>query len=503
MGKKREEVRKLSDKLEEAISLIESDMKTLPTVQTDTVNSMEDATSLLERCERIVKIRETQKPVIRIVHHLFKPGNTGLAGLLSSMPNTYVFSDLHPHDMQCKSNPLSHLAEALKQSSIPGASKIGEDLFVDLVIKIAGHLNNLGSNLILFDNLLTNLCRIEEKNSRSIVDLLDNEFQVKSLLVINEPIETFEWLHSLKLGYDFDFSFQEYCSRLLKIKNKFSAKTTVKYSEVRCLSANSVSDICNKLDIPFSDNYEIFCEPFNDYFTSHKNQRTLSNDEIARTESYFEFKKVTKPTNKKLILISTMPRSGSTWLFNCVREIYKLKNIEFYSEWVEEYKPANSAPVHIVKVHEPEFQLTSEADLIISTRRDIRDICTSLIRMGWLKNDELSVVEQANKLANTVHPFWYSRSDLEVEYSNILDNTHALVNEIALKLDFTISSEECENVVQYLRSLSSPKEYDKETQLHPAHRNTVKTDYQAVLSSSTLSKIDESIGVWLKKFNYN
>ena len=142
MGKKREEVRKLSDKLEEATSLIESDMKTLPTVQTDTVNSMEDATSLLERCERIVKISETQKPVIRIVHHLFKPGNTGLAALLSSMPNTYVFSDLHPHDMQCKSNPLAHLAEALKQSSIPGASKIGEDLFVDLVVKIAGHLKN-------------------------------------------------------------------------------------------------------------------------------------------------------------------------------------------------------------------------------------------------------------------------------------------------------------------------------------------------------------------------
>ena len=321
--------------------------------------------------------------------------------------------------------------------------------------------------------------------------------------VINEPIETFEWLHNLKLGHDIDFSFQEYCSRLLKLKNNFTEKTTVKYREVRCLSENSVNDICNKLDIPYGDNYELFCEPFDDYFTSYENQRTLSNDEIARTESYFEFKKVTKPIHKKLVLISTMPRSGSTWLFNCVREIYKLKNIEFYSEWVEEYNPANSAPVHIVKVHEPEFQLTTEADLIISTRRDIRDICTSLIRMGWLKNDELSVVEEANKLANIVHPFWFSRSDLEIEYSNILDNTHALVNEIALKLGFTISVEECEKVVQYLNSLSSPTKYDKETQLHPAHRNTVKTDYQAVLSSSTLSKIGESIGLWLEKFNYN
>lgn len=505
MGEKREEISKLSDKLEEATSLIESDMKSLPTVHNGAVNSMEDAASLLERCERVVKIRETKKPVIRIVHHLFKPGNTGLAALLSSMPNTYVVRDLHPHDMQCESNPLSHLANVLRQSNIPGASKIGEDLFVDLVVKTNNHLNNLGSNLILFDNLLLNLYQGGEKNSRSIVDLLSNKFQVRSLLVINEPIETFEWLQSANLGHKFDFSFQEYCSILLKLANSFTEKTTVKYNEVRGGAANSVNDICYKLDIPYSDNYDLFCEPFDDYFALHKNksQRTLANDEIAKSESYFEFKKITKPIHKKLILISTMPRSGSTWLFNCIREIYKLKNIEFYSEWIEEYEPANSALVHIVKVHEPEFQLTSEADLIISTRRDIRDVCTSLIRMGWLKNEELSVVEQANKLANTVHPFWYSRSDLEVEYSNILDNTHALVNEIALKLDFTISSEECEKVVQYLDSLSSPKKYDKETQLHPAHRNNIKTDYQAVLSSSTLSKIDEAIGVWLEKFNYN
>ncbi len=503
MGEKREEIGKLSDKLEEATSMIESNMKVLPTVQNGAVNSMADATSLLERCEQVVKTRETKKPVIRIVHHLFKPGNTGLATLLSSMPNTYVVSDLHPHDMQCDSNPLSHLAYSLQQSNIPEASTISEDLFVDLVLKVYEQLNKLGSNLILFDNLLTNFYQNERRDLKSIVDLLGNEFQIESLLVINEPIETFEWLHSLNLGHNFDFSFQEYCSIMLDFINNFTGKATVKYSEIRSLSANSVNDICNKLDLPYCDNYDLFCKPIDDYFKSDKNQRTLSNDEIASSESYFEFKKITKPTHKELILISTMPRSGSTWLFNCVREIYRIKNVEFYSEWVEEYKPANSAPVHVVKVHEPEFQLTSEADLIISTRRDIRDICTSLIRMGWLKNDELLVVEQANKLANTVHPFWYSRSDLEIEYSDILDNTHALVNEIALKLGLKISNDECEKVVQYLRSLSSPKSYDKETQLHPAHRNTEKTDYQAVLSSSTLSKIDETIGGWLNKFNYN
>lgn len=207
--------------------------------------------------------------------------------------------------------------------------------------------------------------------------------------------------------------------------------------------------------------------------------------------------------NNISIIIGSMPRSGSTWLFNCVKFLYKSVGKCPYSSWIGDFQDSHCANVRIVKAHEPSdvSRLLFSPSIILSTRRDIRYIAASLIRMGWDEPDE-HFFEQLNRIVFVMHKYWSDISDYEVDYNDIILQPMMVINHLSGLLEIDLSIEKKKNIISELDSLRSPKVFDRETQLHPFHRSSKKVHFSRVLSKKQLDYIHNTFRLWLEKYNY-
>tara|TARA_R110001583_G_scaffold158168_1_gene310093 strand:- start:5983 stop:7353 length:1371 start_codon:yes stop_codon:yes gene_type:complete len=208
-----------------------------------------------------------------------------------------------------------------------------------------------------------------------------------------------------------------------------------------------------------------------------------------------------KNTYKRLIVIASMPRSGSTWLYNCVKQILSITNEEVYACWVEDYDPSNKTAVHIVKAHDPVPELADKADIILSTRRDIREVAASLVRMKWNKQGD-KFIDQLNWITETVHQFWFKRTNLEIEYNNILNHKNTLIEDIGHLLNIHLNTMQIKNIEEKLNKTIPSAMYSKDTQLHPNHLSDRKYDPIDLLGSDLYLKINSDFKEWLFNFDY-
>lgn len=205
-------------------------------------------------------------------------------------------------------------------------------------------------------------------------------------------------------------------------------------------------------------------------------------------------------TNKRIILIGSIPRSGSTWLFNCVRHILIKRNIDFYSSWIKDYDESNPATYHVVKAHEPDADMAEKATWILSSRRDIRDIAGSLLRMGWAESGQ-NLITQLLNYTNNQHAFWYSRSIFELEYDDIEKRPSRTIEQICRILMMPLASGKIKEIKKDLKEMTSPEEYDKVTQMHPMHRSYGKVDYDDLLADQR-NEIELACSEWLYEYFY-
>mgnify|MGYP003624825617 CR=1 FL=1 len=204
---------------------------------------------------------------------------------------------------------------------------------------------------------------------------------------------------------------------------------------------------------------------------------------------------------KNLILIASIPRSGSTWTYNCAREILKLNIDNFYSCWVNDYDPNNDSPTHLVKVHEPDAELAITSDIIISTRRDIRSVAASLTRMSWAKKNG-EFIDQLNHITNVIHPFWHERTSFEIEYNQIINNSKNTIEQMGHLLGKHLTPSEIDTINRYLLEMESPSKYCSNTQFHPNHRSEKHQNPEDILGPSKLKEITTTFLPWLKKYGY-
>lgn len=202
-----------------------------------------------------------------------------------------------------------------------------------------------------------------------------------------------------------------------------------------------------------------------------------------------------------LVLVASIPRSGSTWLFNCVKQLLQTNYNDIYSCWTEEYEPENLSPIHLVKVHAPDPELAQKADIIISTRRDIREVAASLVRMKWDDKGDL-FIEQLSRIVNTFHPFWNVLTNLEIEYHQIFKFSEYIIEQVGHTLGINISTIKAKEISLYLSSMTAPDKYDKNTQLHPNHRDLKSRHYLELLGKDRADLITNLFSEWLIKFGY-
>jgi len=192
----------------------------------------------------------------------------------------------------------------------------------------------------------------------------------------------------------------------------------------------------------------------------------------------------------RTVVIGSVPRSGGTWTYNAVREIFKTSKLPHLSGWYKDFEFDESYKYHIIKVHHQKDYANVPWKIITNTR-PLENRLASMIRMGWLKNTNKHILEEARKQIE-LYDSWEADSDLDVSYSAIMDNPITVVETLADFIGLEVNSETAAKIVKHLNEeLSSPEtEYDKSTLLHPEHRakDTKKSENKALEIRALLDK---------------
>ena len=172
-----------------------------------------------------------------------------------------------------------------------------------------------------------------------------------------------------------------------------------------------------------------------------------------------------------LVVVAGIPRSGSTWMFNAVKAILETQEQAVVSQWIEEKRPFSAEAVNLVKVHAPDSELKSEADIVLSSFRDLRDIAASVIAMGWADEGQALGTIDAIRLA---HDFWSSGSVLDVPYEVLKENPFRIVKALASAMGIRLTDCKVSEVVSSIPHTAKaigPGGYDPVSLLHERHVN--------------------------------
>lgn len=365
------------------------------------------------------------------------------------------------------------------------------------LIHLQAILRKTSSKPILLESPLENQFFDNSHCLVSLEKIFGQYFEVQSILVFQDVTMGYALF---KFVYQSGINFDEYCQRVLETLPRVRPCHIFNLDSFINPNTLNKSALLEFLDVDQSVEFEPLENLQDDSRTYERFLPPL--EEMIQSENYRKIQKYLKHQNTTLIVIGSMPRSGSTWLFNCIREIFKVRSSDFYSAWVEDYDMENPSPYHIVKCHTPDVGLTHMADFVLSTRRDVRNSVSSLIRMGWLDNDKESIMKNIANLVNVVHPYWERFSDLEIEYEDIIHNGVSVVNSIAETIKQKLNHKEVEAIYTQLSKLSSKSVLNKETQLHPNHRATKKTDFTHALPEEVINEINSVHALWLKNYGY-
>lgn len=169
-----------------------------------------------------------------------------------------------------------------------------------------------------------------------------------------------------------------------------------------------------------------------------------------------------------LVLAAGMARTGSTWLYNAVRYCFLCGGRSVYGAYVDAYEPAIEADVHVVKVHNFDGDLQRGAHIIVTTRRDLRDVAASMVRKGWVSDDPMALDIYLRQTLVLQHDAWRRHSDLEVDYEEIVRDPTTAVRRMVGILAVPAAPEAVAQCLEVLRR-TVLCDVDRTTQMWPGH----------------------------------
>ncbi|MBZ9610314.1 hypothetical protein [Rheinheimera maricola] len=259
MSKQQDTMPNLSElqlQLQQALALIENNNINKPDVALTDLRSFHNTESLLQRCEQVVQASQPQKPILRIIHHFACSGGTLISKCIAAQPNVFLLSELHPTTLLgFNSNkgtytPRDILTQAL-YSRIPDIDTLAETVFVQNVIETERHVRERGGYLVLRAHTHADYCtNAAVPEVDSLTRLLSPHFDIKQLVTVRNPIDSFLSLRQNGWVHFKPDSFDEYCGRLLKFLNAFSEEQIVKYEDFVEQPDTVVKTCLQKLGLP-------------------------------------------------------------------------------------------------------------------------------------------------------------------------------------------------------------------------------------------------------------
>ena len=206
------------------------------------------------------------------------------------------------------------------------------------------------------------------------------------------------------------------------------------------------------------------------------------------------------------ILVAGIPRSGSTRLYNIIRLIL-LQKFSFESlhcGWHDKFDLQKAGVHNIIKLHYFDQKWCDWADVIFTTKRDLRDILASSIDFGMLDIRFLSE-EKINIFLNDIvekYNYWKQNSDLEVIFESFEENKRQVITRIFEICKLRVDVDEVLRRIDYIAENRNNKALVGEYISKKHISNKADSTYRDRLDSETLQVVQDAFADWLKMNGY-
>jgi len=200
------------------------------------------------------------------------------------------------------------------------------------------------------------------------------------------------------------------------------------------------------------------------------------------------------------ILIAGMGRSGSTVLYNIIRELLLMNEKNVYCALDGKYSHDKEQPFNLVKTHY-DIKFKDWSDIIITTKRDIRDVISSFKQYNSSYNKG-GAKQWTNAFLNWYN-LWEFDSDYEFIYEDFINDEEKIINDLSNLIG--IKNFDMSLIKDKIISLKSNNN-NNETLMTLKHISNTKgriNSYKEILSSSEINIINNIAKEWLDKHNYN
>lgn len=213
-----------------------------------------------------------------------------------------------------------------------------------------------------------------------------------------------------------------------------------------------------------------------------------------------------------VVLCAGLNRSGSTWQMNVTRELIKSKkpNATIYTSWIDEYNSNSSGEFHLIKAHSFIDAAKLNRDITISTRRYLRAVAGSMIRMRWAAA-EWNVIDAFLQKYVKDCSWWEQHADLVLPYEKIVKSPVEAGKDIGRALGLDLSDAAINLALDRVNALrprgatvtGTVDSADSTTFLHDGHIGDVDDNAAtARLAEDVLAKIELKYRHWLVDRGY-
>lgn len=225
--------------------------------------------------------------------------------------------------------------------------------------------------------------------------------------------------------------------------------------------------------------------------------------------------------HKKDIVVCGMKRSGSTLLFNLIKEITnKIGNDRdtYFNDENDYIRLLNYEDYrYISKTHSyvpfVARRIKNGYTRGFFSHRDIRDVIVSLMQKGWVENiDHWLKTDQLEILINN-SILWASVKNITIiSYEELIKNGKDVIISIAKQVNINLTNDDINNILEKVSikntkktidSIKGNNEYDVKTQLHQNHIFDGKIGkWKKILTEEQISIINKRSNNFLKYFKY-
>lgn len=221
---------------------------------------------------------------------------------------------------------------------------------------------------------------------------------------------------------------------------------------------------------------------------------------VRASEAIDIIKLVAKFSNKPLIVSAGMPRSGSTLLFNILREILIRKWGSLSSGWYGDIADLDKGNAYLIKLHNLNWYYRVRANQKFYTYRDVRVAAVSSLHKF---NKEPSI----DDIRTNINQYLIAKSscDLMIKYEELVSDPFVHVSKIIDVLEVQVDIDE---IIESSFNLNPPDSgsstYSKETLLHKGHFTYTNDDeWRSVLSEELQVCLRKEFDWWFEECGYS